>query len=49
MSEPDFRKKMLIDRALEPVANTPDQFAEFLKKDRAVSANNVKEAGLELQ
>lgn len=46
MREPEFRKKMLIDRALEPVANTPEQFAEFLRQDRLVSATNVKEAGI---
>jgi hypothetical protein len=46
MREPKFRKKLLIDRALEPVANTPDEFSEFLKQDRIVSAHNVKEAGL---
>ncbi len=47
MAEPDFRKKFLVDRALEPVADTPKAFAEFLRKDRLTSAHNVKEAGLE--
>ncbi len=49
MRVPDFRKKLMIDRAIEPVANTPEEFAEFLRRDRSVSAKNVKEAGLEPQ
>lgn len=46
MSEHDFRTKLLIDRALEPVANSPEEFARFLEKDRIVSLNNVREGGM---
>ncbi len=46
MAEPEFRKKLVLDRALEPVANSPEEFAKFLEKDRIVSARNVSEAGL---
>lgn len=49
LRNPEFRQKLMVDRALEPVANTPEAFAEFLRKDRIVSATNVKEAGLEPQ
>ena len=46
MSQPEFRAKLLIDRALEPVANSPEEFARFLEKDRIVSLNNVRDAGM---
>ncbi len=49
MADPDFRRKLLLDRALEPVANTPEQFARFLEKDRSISAKDVKDAGLQPQ
>jgi tripartite-type tricarboxylate transporter receptor subunit TctC len=45
-NEPAFRKKQFIDRALEPILNTPEEFAHFLVEDRAASARVVKEAGL---
>lgn len=45
-NEPAFRKKQFIDRALEPVLNTPEEFARFLIEDRATSERVVKEAGL---
>jgi tripartite-type tricarboxylate transporter receptor subunit TctC len=47
--DPEFRQKRMIDMALEPVFDTPEQFAAFLKKDRAASARIVKEAGMEPQ
>lgn len=46
-ADPQFRQTNLIDRALEPVYDTPEQFAEFLKKDRAVSERLVKESGIQ--
>jgi tripartite-type tricarboxylate transporter receptor subunit TctC len=45
----DFRQKRMIDVALEPVFDTPEQFADFLKQDRAASARIVKESGMEPQ
>ena len=48
-SDPVFRKKHLIDRALEPILNTPEEFARFLVADRATSERVVKEAGLQPQ
>jgi tripartite-type tricarboxylate transporter receptor subunit TctC len=48
-NDPAFRKKQLIDRALEPILNTPDEFARFLVEDRATSERVVKEAGLQPQ
>jgi tripartite-type tricarboxylate transporter receptor subunit TctC len=43
---PEFREKRLINLALEPVADTPAEFAKFLVKDRADSKEIVKESGL---
>lgn len=48
-SEPSFRDKNLIQRGLEPVLNTPDAFAAFLKEDRANAKRVVDEAGLQPQ
>ena len=39
----------MIDMALEPVFDTPEQFADFLKADRAASARIVRESGMEPQ
>ena len=49
MSEPDFRQRNLIDRGLEPIADTPEEFARFLAQDRVLSERVVKEAGLQPQ
>jgi tripartite-type tricarboxylate transporter receptor subunit TctC len=46
---PAFRQKQFIDRALEPILNTPEEFARFLVADRAMSGRVVKEAGLQPQ
>ena len=46
MNEPDFRKRHLTDRGLEPVVDTPAQFAQFLERDRASTGALVKEAGV---
>ena len=48
-NEPAFRKKQFIDRALEPILNTPEEFARFLVEDRVTSERVVKEAGLSPQ
>jgi hypothetical protein len=47
--EPRFRQRNLIDRALEPVADTPAAFARFLKENRVIAQRVVKAAGLEPQ
>src|SRR5262249_18543922 len=48
-NEPAFRKKQFIDRALEPILSTPEEFARFLIEDRITSGRVVKEAGLQPQ
>ena len=45
-SDPEFRQKQMIDRAIEPIFNTPDEFARFLAEDRIVSGRVVSDAGL---
>ncbi len=47
MKEPKFRERNLIARGLEPIADTPAEFARFLEKDRALAKRIVKEAGLQ--
>ena len=44
--DPEFRRKRLVEVGLEPVFDTPDAFARFLKEDRARAGRIVKAAGL---
>jgi tripartite-type tricarboxylate transporter receptor subunit TctC len=48
-AEPAFRDKHLIARGLEPVFNTPEAFAQFVREDRAEALRVVKDAGLQPQ
>jgi len=45
-NDPAFRQKQMIDRAIEPIFNTPEEFARFLAEDRIVSGRVVSDAGL---
>jgi tripartite-type tricarboxylate transporter receptor subunit TctC len=47
-ADPEFRQKRLIEQGLEPVFDTPEEFARFLKDDRAMSERVVRESGLEM-
>jgi tripartite-type tricarboxylate transporter receptor subunit TctC len=49
VSDPAFRGRHLTARSLTPAINTPEQFAEEIKKDRAAAQQVVKDAGLEPQ
>ena len=49
IGRPDFRNKHLIERGLEPVASTPDEFGRFVNNDRVLSEQIVKEAGAQPQ
>ncbi len=49
MNEPAFRKRHVIDRGLEPVVDSPADFAMFLDRDRVRTAAMIKEAGIEPQ
>jgi len=48
-AEPGFRSRNFIERGLEPVASTPEDFARFIKEDRVASEQIVKESGLQPQ
>jgi tripartite-type tricarboxylate transporter receptor subunit TctC len=45
-SEPGFLDKHLVQRGLEPVLSTPDEFARFLKQDREIAGRIVRESGI---
>jgi tripartite-type tricarboxylate transporter receptor subunit TctC len=49
MTEPGFRQRNLIARGLEPIGDTPEQFAHFIEQDRLDCARAVEEAGLKPQ
>jgi tripartite-type tricarboxylate transporter receptor subunit TctC len=48
-SEPAFRNRHMIERALEPVMNTPEEFHQFLIDDRVRAEKIAKAAGLSPQ
>ena len=47
--EPSFRNRHMVERALEPVMNTPEEFRQFLIDDRVRAETIVKAAGLSPQ
>ena len=49
VEEPGFRQRNLVERGLEPVASTPEEFARFIREDRVASEQIVKESGLQPQ
>jgi tripartite-type tricarboxylate transporter receptor subunit TctC len=49
VGDPDFRRRNLVERGLEPVASAPEDYARFIRDDRAIAEQIVKEAGLEPQ
>jgi tripartite-type tricarboxylate transporter receptor subunit TctC len=49
VGDPAFRDRHLSARSLVPAINTPEQFAEEIKRDRVVAEQVVKAAGLEPQ
>jgi tripartite-type tricarboxylate transporter receptor subunit TctC len=49
VNDPTFRERHLTARSLVPAVNTPEQFADEIRKDRVAAGQVVKEAGLEPQ
>jgi tripartite-type tricarboxylate transporter receptor subunit TctC len=49
VGDPAFRERHLTARSLVPAANTPEQFSEEIKRDRATAQQVVKDAGLQPQ
>ena len=48
-SDPIFRQKRLVEMGLEPIFDTPEEFARFLEEDRAAFARIFRESGLQPQ
>ncbi len=48
-SEPKFMQRHFVERGLEPVLNTPEEFRDYLVSDRVRSLHIVKESGLAVQ
>jgi tripartite-type tricarboxylate transporter receptor subunit TctC len=46
---PRYRDEYLLKQGLEPIGDTPEQFAEFLKSERATGSMLVKLSGLRLE
>jgi tripartite-type tricarboxylate transporter receptor subunit TctC len=49
VNKPEFRDRHLTARSLVPASNTPEQFAEEMKRERVVAEKVVKDAGFEPQ
>ena len=49
IAKPEFRDRHLTARSLVPAANTPEQFAEDIKRERLTAEKVVKDAGFEPQ
>lgn len=48
ITDPAFVKKYFQPQAYEPVGDTPEEFTQFLRKDREVAAEKVRLAGAKL-
>jgi tripartite-type tricarboxylate transporter receptor subunit TctC len=46
-AEPGFRKRMYTERAVEPASERVDEFARFIREERKLAQQIVKESGLE--
>ena len=49
IGKPEFRDRHLTARSLVPAVNTPEQFAEMIKRERPIAEKVVKDAGFEPQ
>ena len=47
MNEPGFRKRIYDDRGVEPAPERLDAFASFMRTERKIAAQIVKESGEE--
>jgi tripartite-type tricarboxylate transporter receptor subunit TctC len=48
VNDPQFKQERLVVLGFEPVGETPEQFAAFLKQDRDLAAKKVKASGAKL-
>jgi tripartite-type tricarboxylate transporter receptor subunit TctC len=49
VSNPEFKEKFIISRSMVPAINTPEEFVQQIKIDRAAAEQVVKESGLQPQ
>jgi tripartite-type tricarboxylate transporter receptor subunit TctC len=49
LADPGFRARHLTARSLVAAANTPEVFAEEIRRERAAAEQVVKESGMEQQ
>jgi tripartite-type tricarboxylate transporter receptor subunit TctC len=49
MADPAFRKRMYTDRAVEPAPERLGAFAKFIREERKLAQQMVKESGVELK
>jgi tripartite-type tricarboxylate transporter receptor subunit TctC len=47
VSEPGFRQRMFVERAVEPAHETLDEFHRFIRAERKISQRIVRESGEE--
>jgi tripartite-type tricarboxylate transporter receptor subunit TctC len=47
--EPEFTRKYMTGLGLEPILNSPEEFARLLRDDRARAELLVKRSGLQMQ
>ena len=45
-NEPAFMQRHFLDRGLEPILNTPEEYRDYLVADRVRAQHIVKESGL---
>jgi tripartite-type tricarboxylate transporter receptor subunit TctC len=48
-NEPSFRQKRLIDIGIQPVFDTPEQFARYLEEQRTNAARLIQESGFQVR
>jgi tripartite-type tricarboxylate transporter receptor subunit TctC len=49
MNDSGFRKRHVLERGLEPVVDSPAQFARYLENERRLTRDLIQEAGIEPQ
>jgi tripartite-type tricarboxylate transporter receptor subunit TctC len=47
MAEPAFRKRIYTDRGVEPASERLEAFARFVREERKIAKDTVKESGQE--
>jgi tripartite-type tricarboxylate transporter receptor subunit TctC len=48
IANPRFREEVMLRHGWEPIGDTPEQFAAFMREDRKFGAMLVKNSGIKL-